>query len=137
MDDNQNNKRSVWSYILPYLLIAATVVLIVIFAVRNLFSTPTEWKKNQLNTLLRTDEDSTSQTTINESAVYLRTVNVSQGYQATTVSGTAVKVNSREVYSYKVIIENNDWNVNKFTSYMYSKTSDDLTIRATSTNAVP
>lgn len=136
MDDNQNNKRSVWSYILPYLLIAATVVLIVIFAVRNLFSTPTEWKKNQLNTLLRTDEDSTSQTTINESAVYLRTVNVSQGYQATTVSGTAVKVNSREVYSYKVIIENNDWNVNKFTSYMYSKTSDDLTIHATSTNDV-
>ena len=95
MDDNQNNKRSVWSYILPYLLIAATVILIVIYAVRNLFSTPTEWKKNQLNTLLRTDEDSTSQTTVNESAVYLRTVSVSQGYQATTVSGTAVKVNSR------------------------------------------
>lgn len=116
-NNNNQNRRSVWGYILPYLLIAVIIVLIVVFWLQNVFNTPTVWAKSQLPTLLRTEE-----TTLNsnsKTAVYLRTVEVSQGYRATTVTGIARNVSTSSEYKYKVILENDDWSKNKFDASMF------------------
>ena len=116
--NNQNqNRRNIWGYILPYLLIAVVIVVIISFAVQNVFNTPTLWAKSELNELLCTDSTSLND---NSRAVYLKTVEVSQGYRATTVTGVAKNKKTTTEYRYKVILENDDWSKNKFEAYMFT-----------------
>jgi len=54
--NDQNNKRSVWSYILPYFFTVLFVVLVVAFIVRYLFTnTTTSFAEGDLDTILRVD----------------------------------------------------------------------------------
>lgn len=120
--NNQNqNRRNIWGYILPYLLIAVVIVVIISFAVQNVFNTPTLWAKSELNELLSTDSTSLND---NSRAVYLKSVEVSQGYRATTVSGVAKNKKTTTEYRYKVILENDDWSKNKFNAYMFTGEKD-------------
>jgi cell division protease FtsH len=121
MNEN-NNKRSIWSYILPYLLIATTIVLIVVFAIQNSINRATEWKVDQLDTILRVDGKSAN------TSVYVKSVNVSQSYKAVTVSGTAIKYSTRnEAYSYTVTMEEDRWN-NEFDVVSADPSDSSLTV---------
>ncbi len=118
-NNNNQNRRNVWGYILPYLLIAVIIVLIVVFWLQNVFNTPMLWKKSQLATYLRTAEETVLPSGDDKNSVYLRTVEVSQGYRATTVTGVAKNVSTLKEFNYKVILENDDWSKNKFDAYMF------------------
>lgn len=132
MDENKNNnsgKRNVWGYILPYLLIAAIIIFILVVSLQNAFNAPTIWAKSQLNDYLRVEQTSykmsgsdliANKDATNNTAVYLKTVEVSQGYRTTTVSGIAKDVKSSKEYRYQVMIENDDWSKNKFSAVMFS-----------------
>ncbi len=116
-NNNNQNKRSVWGYIMPYLLIGLTIVLLIVFWLQNALNTPYVWNKSQLAELLRINETSLNQN--NKDAVYLKSVEVSQGYRATTVTGVARHVNTSTEYKYKVILENDDWSKNKVSAYKF------------------
>ena len=107
-NDNNNNRqrptRSRWSYLITVILIAAVVGLVLFLARNSIFNVSTTWTKNQLYDLLRLH--STESTT---STVYIAQANVSQNYQATTVSGTAMLTEKKTYYRYTVTIENDDW----------------------------
>ncbi len=119
MNDNNNNqnKRNVWGYIMPYLLIGLTIILLIVFWLQNALNTPYTWNKSQLAGLLRTNESSLNLD--NKESVYLKSVEVSQGYRATTVTGVAKQVNTSSEYKYKVILENDDWSKNTFPAYKF------------------
>ena len=126
MDDNNNknngqNRRNFLSYIIPYVLIAGIIILIITFFLRNVINSQTLWTKSQLNAYLRTDE--TSLNSDNKNGVYLKSVEVSQGYRATTVTGVARNASTSNEYRYKVLIENDDWSKNKFDAQMFTGTT--------------
>ena len=130
MKENKNNeKKNVWGYILPYLLIGAIIVFILVALVQNTLNAPTVWTKSQLSELLSTNESSyklvdsdyvADLDKTSNNAVYLKTVEVSQGYRATTITGIAKNRKSSNEYRYQVIIEDADWSTNKFAAVMFN-----------------
>ena len=52
-----NKKRSIFSYILPYLLIGLTVGMFVWLMVRNLWNQTDTWAESQLDTYLKVELD--------------------------------------------------------------------------------
>ncbi len=116
-DNNNQNKRNVWAYIMPYLLIGLTIVLLIVFWLQNALNTPYVWNKSQLPDLLRVNESSLNADS--KDGVYLKSVEVSQGYRATTVTGVARHVNTSSEYKYKVILENDDWSKNTIPAYKF------------------
>lgn len=124
-DNNNQNKRNIWGYIMPYLLIGLIIILLIVFWVQNALSTPVTWNKSQLNAYLRTEESSLNN---NDTGVFLQSVEVSQGYRATTVTGVAKKINTSSQYKYKVVLENDDWSKNTITAYKF--TGYDETLKA-------
>ncbi len=133
-NNNPNGKRNAFSYIVPYLLIAAIIIFILVVSLQNAFNTPTSWAKSQLSDLLRVNETSykmdgsnlvTNLDKTDNQAVYLKTVEVSQGYRATTVSGVARTIKGSKEYRYQVILENDEWSKNKFAAVMFQEKVSD------------
>jgi cell division protease FtsH len=111
--NDQNNKRSVWSYILPYFFTVLFVVLVVAFIVRYLFSAgPTTFNENDLDTYLRVDVAQQTSYTGTDTMYYIRTVNASTNIANTTITGEAYKNDKNHTQiTYKVILPADQWNV--------------------------
>jgi cell division protease FtsH len=105
MNEN-NNKRSVWSYILPYFFTALCVFLIIYFIVAQMSNRVYSWSESSLDTYLRV---SSSTDTANNTTFYVRTAEVSTNISTTTVSGEAYTYNGHEKISYQVIMPREDW----------------------------
>jgi cell division protease FtsH len=113
MNDSNNNKRSVWSYILPYFFTVLFVVLIVAVIIRQFFSgSTTTFQESQLDTVLRTDVDdlNTISGTYNDGEYYIRNVSVKTNISTTTVTGEAYRhdTNHSQV-SFQVILPASHW----------------------------
>jgi cell division protease FtsH len=113
MNDSNNNKRSVWSYILPYFFTVLLVVLIVAVIIRQFFSgSTTTFQESQLDTVLRTDVDdlNTISGTYNDGEYYIRNVSVKTNISTTTVTGEAYRhdTNHSQV-SFQVILPASHW----------------------------
>jgi cell division protease FtsH len=106
MNENNNGKRSVWSYILPYFFIAVLVVMIIVYAVRSANST-TSWSEGQLDTYLRVSD---TVDTTNSTTYYIYSATASTNVSTTTVEGYAYTYNAphSQVY-YKVIMPAEHW----------------------------
>lgn len=116
-DPRQNpNQRRGFRFFLPFILIAAVVVTIIVLFSKNIFNRTITWSKSELYNLLRVN--SAENTT---STVYLYTANVSQSYTTTTVSGTALLTNAKTSYKYTVSMENEEWSTNKFEANMFTE----------------
>ncbi|MDY5441315.1 MAG: ATP-dependent zinc metalloprotease FtsH [Candidatus Enteromonas sp.] len=120
MNDGKK-KRGLFSYILPYLLIGATVGLFVYLIVSNTMNRVETWYQSELDTKLRVDvsENSPSEYEVSTKAVSysqyangdyrVYTYNVSEGYKTVTVTGKYLSKNDRS-YSFSVRVEAEKWN---------------------------
>jgi cell division protease FtsH len=115
-NNNQGNKprRSIFTYILPYIFIAILVILIIYFAATALAGNGgITWTVDDLDTVLRYDPTGTKShtaTTWGDDSYYIINANVSQSYKSVSVSGTAMTYDSRNRYSYTVRMEEDVWN---------------------------
>lgn len=107
MNDQNNNKRSVWSYILPYFFTALFVVLIVTFLVRQFANTTQNLSSEtaSLDTVLRVDTSATP----SDDSLYIRTVSYSSNISTTTVHGEAYTYSRHTRVNYQVILANDVW----------------------------
>jgi cell division protease FtsH len=108
MNDSNNNKRSVWSYILPYFFTVLLVVLIVAFIVRNLISTTATFDESQLDTILRVNVEDQSVAETDE-MYYIQTAEVSTNISTTTVKGAAYTGKTHKGVNYQVIVPAETW----------------------------
>jgi hypothetical protein len=111
--NDSNNKRSVWSYILPYFFTVLFVVLIVAVIIRQFFSGSTKtFKESELDTVLRTDVDdlNTIASAYSPDEYYIRNVSVKTNISTTTVTGEAYchDTNHTQV-SFQVILPASHW----------------------------
>jgi cell division protease FtsH len=119
MNDSNNNKRNIWSYMLPYVFTAIFVVLVVVWAIRQFSVSTTYWyESDDMDTILRVDNADDSD------GYYIQSAIVSQNISTTTVTGTAYPYeesstllsydkNSSDVpsaISYEFIVVNANWN---------------------------
>ncbi|MFA6620550.1 MAG: ATP-dependent zinc metalloprotease FtsH, partial [Bacilli bacterium] len=111
--NDSNNKRSVWSYILPYFFTVLFVVLIVSVIIRQIITTgPTTFAESDLDTILRTDVDdlNTIAGDYNNGEYYVRNVSVTTNISTTTVTGEAYKHDKNHTSaSFKLILPANHW----------------------------
>lgn len=106
MNDGQQPKRSIFSYILPYLLMAITVVLFVWLIVSQMNPGVITWKEGDLDGYLGYDVQTSH---VADGKYDLKTVYVSQGYKAVTVTGDFLDENKAQK-KYSVTIEEEKWN---------------------------
>jgi len=106
MNDGQQPKRNIFSYILPYLLMAITVVLFVWLIVSQMNTGAVTWKEGDLDAYLGYDPETSH---IVAGKYDLKTVNISQGYKAVTVTGDFLDENKAQK-KYTVTIEEEKWN---------------------------
>jgi cell division protease FtsH len=130
--NDQNNKRSVWSYILPYFFTVLFVVLVVAFIVRYLFAAgPTTFAEGDLDTILRVDvanQETYDKNGDYSTMYYIRTVSVSTNISTTTVTGDAYKNNSNHDHiTYKVILPAEEWTTKASHTYTVKMTAPDGT----------
>jgi cell division protease FtsH len=111
--NNNNNRRNIWSYILPYFFIALTIIVIVWYALSRMSGGVVTWKESDLDEVLRVNGSAT------ENSALVQRVSVSQGYKAVTVSGDAYEYTTKKKFSYQVVIEEDRWN-NKFNVASYA-----------------
>jgi cell division protease FtsH len=111
--NDQNNKRSVWSYILPYFFTVLFVVLVVAFIVRYLFTnTTTSFAEGDLDTILRVDvanQESVDKQSDYSTMYYIRTASVSTNISTTTITGDAYDNKNHDHVTYKVILPVDEW----------------------------
>jgi cell division protease FtsH len=103
MNDN-NGKRSVWSYILPYFFTAIFVVLIVWWAIAQFSGGSTSWNESDMDTVLRVDGNTTN------NGYYIQSATVKQNISTTTVTGDAYTYQSHQHVSYSFVVVNKNWN---------------------------
>jgi ATP-dependent Zn protease len=111
--NNNNNRRNIWTYILPYFFIALTIIVIVWYALSRMSGGVVTWKESDLDEVLRVNGSAT------ENSALVQRVSVSQGYKAVTVSGDAYEYTTKKKYSYQVVIEEDRWS-SKFNVASYS-----------------
>ncbi len=129
MNDGNAPKRSLISYILPYILMAGVVGIFVYLIVSRFVSNGEEWGKNEI--LLNIGATKYVETETNHYQLELDdydaatkkivTVKVRQGYKAVTVSGRYRNTNGR-LASYSFLVEEDAWN-NDY-SYLYDVDED-------------
>ena len=139
-----NKKRSIFSYILPYLLIGLTVGMFVWLMVRNLWNQTDTWAESQLDTYLKVelDDDADGDGLYEISAKNTRyedvltqghaVVNytVSEGYKCVNVSGTYKNASDRFV-SFTVRVEAEKWNSDFYVNAQdLSNPNDPVTVTA-------
>jgi cell division protease FtsH len=111
--NDSNNKRSVWSYILPYFFTVLFVVLIVAVIIRQIVATgPTTFAESDLDTILRTDVDdlNTIAGTYNDGEYYIRNVSVKTNISTTTVTGEAYRHDKGYTQvSFQLILPAEEW----------------------------
>src|SRR5574344_2692237 len=112
--NDSNNKRSVWSYILPYFFTVLFVVLVVSFIVRYLFSgaNSVTFDEGSLDTVLRVDvanQETYDKNTSYSGMYYIRNVSVSTNISTTTVTGDAYSNKDHSHVTYKVILPAQEW----------------------------
>jgi cell division protease FtsH len=106
MNENNNGKRSVWSYILPYFFIAVLVVMIIVYAVQSRNST-SSWSEGQLDTFLRVSD---TVDTTNTTTYYIYSATASTNISTTTVEGYAYTYNApHSQVHYQVIMPAEHW----------------------------
>jgi cell division protease FtsH len=111
--NDSNNKRSVWSYILPYFFTVLFVVLIVGVIIRQFFSNPSvTFTEGDLDTILRVDvDDLNTITSYDEKTYFIRNVSISTNITTTTVTGDAYsnKDANHASTSFKIILPAPEW----------------------------
>ncbi|MDY6093817.1 MAG: ATP-dependent zinc metalloprotease FtsH [Candidatus Enteromonas sp.] len=132
MNDGKK-KRGLFSYILPYLLIGATVGLFVYLILSNTMNRVDTWHQSELDTKLMVGvtenapneyEISTKSTPYDQYAngeYRIYTYTVSEGYKSVTVSGKYLSKNDRSS-SFSVRIEAEKWNTDFLTTVDYGGT---------------
>lgn len=109
MNDGQQPKRSVFRFILPYILMALMIGGIVLFVVNNFLGGSATWSVDAIDGYFGYDVITSKIVKPDTGAYYyIKTANVSQGYKAVTVSGTYSSEGHQ--YSYTVKIEEDRWN---------------------------
>jgi cell division protease FtsH len=117
MNDGQQPKRNVFTYILPYILMAITVALFVWLIVSQTMGTTNVWSESNLDTYIGAYSTTTSSWVVDADGAHgLKNATVSQGYKAVTVTGTYFDKNNSE-RSYSVLIEENKWNADFEATY--------------------
>ena len=116
MNDGEKPKRSILSYILPYLMMAVTVGLFIWLLVSQM-NTGAVWKESNLDAYFGytvVKEESSYKYTIDESAqkYKITSYTVSQGYKAVTISGTYKDNTSQRDGNFSVLVEEERWNNN-------------------------
>ena len=109
-------KRSIFSVILPYILMAATIGIFIWLIVDNMTGRPVEWARDSLDDRLGYSYNINEETgevegdyQPSESLPYrVYAIEVSQGYKAVSVNGVALDSNNRTTY-FTVMIEENLW----------------------------
>lgn len=116
-DSNNNNKRSVWSYILPYFFTVFFVVVVVAVVIRQfIVDVPKTFTEGDLDTTLRIDvDDMNTISSHDENTYYIRNVKVSTNITTTTVTGDAYHfVYSGNTYlpkeeSFQLVLPASEW----------------------------
>ena len=115
-DGNAPRKRSILSYLLPYVLIAATIGVFVYLIVSRLSSGTETWAESEIDSNVGyvIDKDSGEYKTYDaasyqESSKRVITVNVSQNYRAVTVSGTYINGSSNNLVKFSSVIGQSEW----------------------------
>ncbi len=115
-DGNAPRKRSIFSYLLPYVLIAATIGVFVYLIVSRLSSQTETWAESDIDTNLSyvdVDSENGKYKTYSyddyvNSTKKVITVNVSQNYRAVTVTGTYLNASGRTA-SFSSLIGQSEW----------------------------
>jgi ATP-dependent Zn protease len=117
MNDGQQPKRNIFTYILPYILMAITVALFVWLIVSQTMGTTNVWSESNLDAYIGAYNTTTSSWVVDADGAHgLKNATVSQGYKAVTVTGTYFDKNNSE-RSYSVLIEENKWNADFEATY--------------------
>ena len=125
MNDGQQPKRNIFTYILPYILMAVTVGLFV-WLILSQINHSEPWNQSNLDNYIGAYEaNSTSWVAKVDPDGNHTLVNakVSQGYKSVTVSGTYLNSN-KDSKSYTVVIEEDKWN----TAFDYSGVDSNNTV---------
>ena len=114
-DGNAPRKRSVFSYILPYVLMAATIGMFVWLIVSQFSSSGETWNESDIDANIGyvLNEDGTAYETYNvesysKAKKRIITATASQNYRAVTVSGTYLNTNNDYV-RFSVVIGQGEW----------------------------
>ncbi len=115
-DGNAPRKRSIFSYLLPYVLIAATIGVFVYLIVSRLSSGSETWAESDIDSnvgYVIDDSDTTAYKTYEysdyaSSEKKVVSVDVSQNYRAVTVSGTYVN-GSNNYVRFTSVIGQSEW----------------------------
>ena len=113
-DGNAPRKRSVFSYILPYLLMAATIGVFVWLIVSQFSGGGETWSVSDIDRNIGyvlndegTEYKQYDVTSYSQADKKIISANASQNYRAVTVSGTYLKNNN--LYRYSVVIGQAEW----------------------------
>ena len=115
-DGNAPRKRSIFSYLLPYVLIAATIGVFVYLIVSRLSSQTETWAESDIDTNLNyvdVDSENGKYKTYSyedyvKSTKKVIAVNVSQNYRAVTVTGTYLNASGRTT-PFSSLIGQSEW----------------------------
>ncbi|MBQ7995324.1 MAG: ATP-dependent zinc metalloprotease FtsH [Bacilli bacterium] len=103
-----NRRRSIWSYIIPYLLVAILVGGIVSLLVTRFINPTVGWRESQLDSYVYW---SGNKDTDHEGKYYIQTYSETQSYTVTTVNGVArEKANPKNAVRYTFIVNAERWN---------------------------
>ena len=114
MNDGEKPKRSLLSYILPYLMMAATIGLFIYMIVSQM-NAGVVWKESNLDAYLGyriTNESNGYVYSVVESEqkYKIKSYTVAQSYKAVTVSGVYRDTTSQREGNFSVIVEEDRWN---------------------------
>ncbi len=144
MNDGKAPKRSIFSFILPYIFIALLVFGMVFLIARNFMNTSVTWTAGELDDKLgyslvidksNPDEHTAEYKYKSYSTVKSQVLNieVSQGYKAVTVNGTYLEndtaTNKVRSYRFTTIIEENKWS-GAGEGYVVPVIDDNMTLTA-------
>jgi cell division protease FtsH len=111
--NDENKKRSVWSYILPYLITTIFVVIVVFFAIKSLSSQSETWDASNIDTYFAYNVDNGTYDDISASEphYYLQSYNATIKYQSVvTVTGVAYNAsNVKDIHYFTVVIDPTLW----------------------------
>ncbi len=126
-DGNAPRKRSVFSYILPYVLMAATIGMFVWLIVSQFSSSGETWSESDIDAnigYVLNDEGTAYKTydveSYSKAKKRIVTANASQNYRAVTVSGTYMNANN-DFVRFSVVIGQGEWE----TSFLVNGVSHD------------
>ena len=120
MNDGKAPKRSLLSFILPYIFIALIIFGVVWFVVSNYLGGGVTWTAGELDEKLgyqlvidRSNPDehvaSYEYTRYDDTKIRIKSISVAQGYKAVTITGNYTDVETNRTYKFTSTVEENRW----------------------------